>query len=612
MTALAASLFVMTAAATRDSVNRSSMRPRVVLVQSQREKERRDDEPFGGMCGDERQLVYAAGLTESIHASGPLLEPRRIPRQLVVHHHAALVMEIEAFRRSVGREQRPAALVERVLDAAAVGWRHAAMQNCGWMPGGGKALLEPRERIAVLGEDYRRLADPREEPQQERDLALVARGDSGCLGDGREPAAFPLRVCKTRRAKRRRWRIVLEGVFVLQPGERQIQLPGFFRAVVAQQGQPALDRGGERARARERALAQQNRHQPCAVVAAPAGFLPYPPAVAIEQVVHPALGPGRNDCQHGRLPRLAFADVRSRPLEQHDRFVAPDATERIELRRAASVRCRGEKHHMAGPDGDRVHRRAAIGPDCGGVRLVDDDDIPRHVFERAQDFGSLHEVVRGDVDPGKRPRVHVRRPFCGHQSQPRGVGQERGQREARGELREPLLPEAGRCEHERATGLVAMRELHQQQTGLNRLAETHSVCDEQPGDAVPEHSERRLELIGQEANRRLRGGAEGSERMQPKDRAVELVEPAPTADDAGARIAVNRSRAIERCQQRLRAVATESRAAARPCNRLSARREATVHRRPRTMTRLPIVSEEAGADAESMPVEWQIGCLPCA
>ena len=72
-----------------------------------------------------------------------------------------------------------------------------------------------------------------------------------------------------------------------------------------------------------------------------------------------------------------------------------------------------------------------------------------------------------------------------------------------------------------------------------------------------ENSERRLELIGQEANRRLRRGAEGSERMQPNERAVELVEPATTTDDARARIAVNRSRAIERCQQRLRAVAAD-------------------------------------------------------
>ena len=120
---------VMTAAATRDSVKRVEhpARCRAWFSRAQREpgEERRDDEPFGGVRGDERELVHAARLTEAIHASGPLLEPRRIPRQLVVNHHAALVMEIQALRRGVGGEQRPAALVERVLDAAAFGRRHA-------------------------------------------------------------------------------------------------------------------------------------------------------------------------------------------------------------------------------------------------------------------------------------------------------------------------------------------------------------------------------------------------------------------------------------------------------------------------------------------------------
>ena len=78
-----------------------------------------------------------------------------------------------------------------------------------------------------------------------------------------------------------------------------------------------------------------------------------------------------------------------------------------------------ERSHRNG-----VYGRAPVGAGSGGVRFVDDDDIPRDVLERPQDFGSLHEVVRGDVDPWQRPGVHVRRPFDRERSQPRRVGEE--------------------------------------------------------------------------------------------------------------------------------------------------------------------------------------------
>ncbi len=60
-------------------------------------KEGRDDEPLGCVCGHERDLVDSARLTEPIHPSGPLLEPRWIPRQLVVNHHAAPMMEVQTL-----------------------------------------------------------------------------------------------------------------------------------------------------------------------------------------------------------------------------------------------------------------------------------------------------------------------------------------------------------------------------------------------------------------------------------------------------------------------------------------------------------------------------------
>ncbi len=102
-----------------------------------------------------------------------------------------------------------------------------------------------------------------------------------------------------------------------------------------------------------------------------------------------------------------------------------------------------------------------------------------------------------------------------------------------------------------------MRELQQQEPRLDRLPETDSVCDEQPRDAVAKHGERRLELVGQQADRRLSGSPKGSEWMQADERAIEFVEPATGTDDAGAMIAVNCSQAIEGRQQRLLAVAAD-------------------------------------------------------
>ena len=214
---------------------------------------------------------------------------------------------------------------------------------------------------------------------------------------------------------------------------------------------------------------------------------------------------------------------------------------------------------MARPNGDGVRGRAPVGSRCYDVRFVDDDGVPGDVLERPQHFRSLHEIVRGDVDPGKRPGVHVRGPFRGHRSQPRGVGQECRQPEARGELGEPLTAQAGGCDDDGAARLVAVRELEQQQAGLNRLAQADAIRDEETRDAVAEHRERRFELIRQEANRCPRGGVERSERVQLEERAIELVEPAPRTDHAGPRFGVHRSGPIERRQQRQRAVASRFR-----------------------------------------------------
>ena len=135
---------------------------------------------------------------------------------------------------------------------------------------------------------------------------------------------------------------------------------------------------------------------------------------------------GRNNGQDRRLARPAFADVRARSLEEHDR-VSCHPIRQSASSSAASPPCGVAVRSITWRDshGNGVHGRAPIGSRCYGVRFVDDDRVPGDVLERPQHFRPLHEIVRGDVDPGKRPGVHVRGPLRGHRSQPRGVGQER-------------------------------------------------------------------------------------------------------------------------------------------------------------------------------------------
>ena len=121
----------MIAAATRDSVSAWSIRPGEV----RRPKERREHEPFGSVGGDQRELVHATRLTESIHASRALFQPARIPWELVVDHQAASLMKVQAFRRGISGEQDPAAFVEGQLHTSPIGWRERAVKDRDRVPG---------------------------------------------------------------------------------------------------------------------------------------------------------------------------------------------------------------------------------------------------------------------------------------------------------------------------------------------------------------------------------------------------------------------------------------------------------------------------------------------
>ena len=121
------------------------------------------------------------------------------------------------------------------------------------------------------------------------------------------------------------------------------------------------------------------------------------------------------------------------------------------------------------------------------------------------------------------------------------------------ELRGPLLAEPRRDEHDAAERIAAARELVAARAGLDRLAETDGIRDEHPGRAVPQHRERRLELIGQERVSRARHRRQRAERMHVDERAIELVQPAPRLDRSRLRRPFERDGPIERREQRQRA-----------------------------------------------------------
>ena len=95
-------------AATRDSVNRVEHPDRAVAAVRERASTSGARTSRSAVCAATSAISWTRRcLTEAIHASGPLLEPRRTPRQLEVNDHAAAVMKVQPFRRGVGREQDP-------------------------------------------------------------------------------------------------------------------------------------------------------------------------------------------------------------------------------------------------------------------------------------------------------------------------------------------------------------------------------------------------------------------------------------------------------------------------------------------------------------------------
>jgi hypothetical protein len=84
--------------------------------------------PFNRVRRAEVEHDASVLLADAVDAAHPLLEPNRVPRQVVVHHQVA-ELEVDALAGCFGGDADLALLMEQLLDALALDWRQAAVDG---------------------------------------------------------------------------------------------------------------------------------------------------------------------------------------------------------------------------------------------------------------------------------------------------------------------------------------------------------------------------------------------------------------------------------------------------------------------------------------------------
>ena len=114
------------------------------------------DLALAGLVGDQVPHVADLGLADAVHPSEPLLDPVRVPRQVVVDQQVG-ALEVDALARGVGRDEDQAVLVlgEPLLDDPTLLADHSAVDGhdgFGSAEVGAQLADEVVERVPVLGE----------------------------------------------------------------------------------------------------------------------------------------------------------------------------------------------------------------------------------------------------------------------------------------------------------------------------------------------------------------------------------------------------------------------------------------------------------------------------
>ena len=268
--------------------------------------------------------------------------------------------------------------------------------------------------------------------------------------------------------------------------------------------------------------------------------------------MQPPFGIREPDADHPAPRRRDIRqNIRARPPETDNRFRRIDLSDRaelVELTVVSGVRRRRQQNYQPCAAGQRVYRRPAMTSRCCRVRFVQHEQVPADILQRPERLGAFHEISRGQVDAGQRPRIHLRGKLAARRVQPPRAGIDRFDPEKRAQLLLPLVLQRGGHEDQDPAGVAPSRDLPDDQSCLHRLSNPHIVCDEQARDAVPEHGEGRLELIRKQSDG-WRTAPEAAVREGFGNHSRNLLAPSPCRDHRETR-GRRPARAIERNQER--------------------------------------------------------------
>ena len=352
--------------------------------------------------------------------------------------------------------------------------------------GAAEVIRQTVQRVAIFGEHDRGFtAKPMQEAADVPLLRIRRRVRRG--GQPRQPTMLAPRILEPGRRQRRARFVVVIGQLVVE----QRHLAGDGRPRVQQRDAP-VERSRERFRRRQRALAEHRHRQPRALVVRRDPDLS---RVALEQPLQTPLRGGDRDGGEAMTACSRQADVLARPPEDQRRVVRGRAEphQRGERGAVPGEWRRSDQDHDARARGDALQSRVAVGRRRCRVRFVDDQRVPRVRRHGVQNVGALQKVDRRDVDAGQRPGRDVRGQIREGAAKPRRVRQDRVQTEVRRELRLPLPPQPCRHRDQHAAVRAPLPGIGDDPSGLDGLAETDFVGEQDPARAIGDR-ERRREL----------------------------------------------------------------------------------------------------------------------
>ena len=186
----------------------------------------------------------------------------------------------------------------------------------------------------------------------------------------------------------------------------------------------------------------------------------------------------------------------------------------------AVVRCCREQQQVPRAHAEFVGSFVPVGAPGSRVRFVDHHDVPRPEGQGVDDVALLQVVDRSDPHAGR-----IRRSKSTACVEPRQQRFDRlsADTEPRQQFLGPLGLQAGRDDDERLEGGATGVQVCEHETGLDRLAETHLVGDEQAAMAG-QHGKQRFELVGPDVDARVDGGGRDACVWRPCEQVCEAGE----------------------------------------------------------------------------------------